>query len=86
MKTAQIVSTSCNRRELELNQMLDYFQGNGIDVSDKEWSIDKNADLIILSTCGFTKTAEDFGFETLHRINQEKKNCKSIDMRMHSRD
>ena len=73
MKTAQIVITSCNRRELELEQMRDFLRGNGLDVSDDDWSVDKNADLIFLSTCGFTKAAEDFGFETLHRINREKK-------------
>jgi len=73
MKTAQIVITSCSRRELELEQMRGYLQGNGLDLSDDDWSVDKTADLIFLSTCGFTKAAEDFGFETLHRINREKK-------------
>ena len=73
MKTAQIVITSCNRRELELEQMRDFFRGNGFQVSDNDWAIDKSADLILLSTCGFTKAAEDFGFETLHRINREKR-------------
>lgn len=73
MKTAQIVVTSCSRRELELEQMRDFLRGNEFLVSDDDWSVDKNADLILLSTCGFTKAAEDFGFETLHRINREKK-------------
>ena len=72
MKAAQIVITSCNRRELELAQMRDFLHGNGFAVSDDDWSIDKNADLIFLSTCGFTKAAEDFGFETLHRIIRDK--------------
>lgn len=73
MSKAQIVVTSCSRRELELEQMRDFLQGNGFAVSDDEWSVDRSADLIFLSTCGFTKAAEDFGFETLHRINREKK-------------
>lgn len=73
MKTAQIVITSCSRRELELEQMRGYLHGNGLDLSDDDWFVDKNADLIFLSTCGFTQAAEDFGFETLHRINRKKK-------------
>ncbi len=73
MKTAQIVVTSCSRRELELGQMRDFLAGNGLDVSDEDWFVDRSADLIFLSTCGFTQAAEDFGFETLHRIKREKK-------------
>lgn len=73
MKKAQIISTSCNRRELELAQMRDFLHGNGYNVSDDDWAIDEKADLIFLSTCGFTKAAEDFGFETLHKINRKKK-------------
>ena len=73
MTNAQIIVTSCNRRGLELEQMREFLEGNGLHVADEDWSVDKRADLIFLSTCGFTKAAEDFGFETLHRINREKK-------------
>lgn len=73
MKTAQVIVTSCSRRELELEQLRDFLRGNGYQVSDDDWAIDKKADLIFLSTCGFTGRAEDFGFETLHRIKREKK-------------
>ena len=73
MDHAQIVVTSCSRRELELEQMREFLRGNGFCVSADSWSVDKNADVIFLSTCGFTEAAEDFGFETLHRINRDKK-------------
>jgi len=73
MTNAQIIITSCNRRGLELEQMRDFLEGNGLQVFDEDWSVDRRSDLIFLSTCGFTQAAEDFGFETLHRINREKK-------------
>ncbi len=64
----QIIDTSCSRRSLEIEQIRDFFRGNDWNVSDKDWEIDPKADLIYLSTCGFTKAAEDFGFETYERI------------------
>jgi len=73
MKTAQIVNASCSRRALELAQVRDFLAGNGYSVSDDEWTIDKDADLILVSTCGFTQAAEDAGFSVLHRANREKK-------------
>jgi tRNA A37 methylthiotransferase MiaB len=78
MRTAQVIITSCSRRELEIGQMRDFLRGNGYHVSDDDWSVDKEADLIFLSTCGFTKAAEDFGFETLHRIRREKKHSAQV--------
>jgi len=72
MRTAQIIITSCNRRELEIEHMRRFLRGNGHRVSDDDWSVDRSADLVFLSTCGFTQAAEDFGFETLHRINRQK--------------
>lgn len=69
----QIVSTSCNRRELELEQVKHFFEGNGNEVSNEDFETDKSADVIILSTCGFTQAAEDFGLKTLKRIENEKK-------------
>jgi tRNA A37 methylthiotransferase MiaB len=69
----QIISTSCNRRELELEQVKNYFEGNGVEVSKEDFETDKSADVIVLSTCGFTQAAEDFGLKTLNRIEKEKK-------------
>lgn len=78
MKTAQIIVTSCSRRELELQQIRDFLRGNGFYVFDSDLFVDQNADLIFLSTCGFTKAAEDFSFETLYRINREKKQTAGV--------
>lgn len=73
MKKAQIIITSCSRRALELEQMKIFLEGNGYEFSNDDWNVDPKADLIIHSTCGFTQAAEDFGFETLKRIQNEKK-------------
>ncbi len=73
MKLAQIIITSCNRRALELEQVKAFLVGNGYQVSNDNWNVDPNADVIIHSACGFTKAAEDFGFETLQRIQDTKK-------------
>lgn len=54
MKTVQIITTSCNRRELEIEQVKAYFLGNGYNVSDSDFDTDPSADYILLSTCGFT--------------------------------
>ena len=77
MKTVQIITTSCNRRELEIEQVKAYFLGNGYNVSDSDFDTDPSADYILLSTCGFTQAAEDFALKTLDRIEAEKKpGCK----------
>ena len=70
----QIISLSCTRRELELEQLRLYFIANGYDVSEEDFKTDKIADYIIVSTCGFTKAAEDFGIKTIERLEKEKKN------------
>lgn len=75
----QIISTSCNRRELELEQVKMYLVENGHTVSQEDFDTDVNADCIILSTCGFTQAAEDFAIKTLKRIDKEKKSgCRVI--------
>ncbi len=73
MAKAQIIVTSCSRRSLELEQVKSYLRGNGYDLIGDEWTVDPDADLILLSTCGFTQPAEDFGFDTLQRIQAAKK-------------
>jgi threonylcarbamoyladenosine tRNA methylthiotransferase MtaB len=73
MAKAQIIITSCSRRSLEIEQVKNYLRGNGYALAVDEWNVDPDADLILLSTCGFTKPAEDFGFETLRRVQAVKK-------------
>ncbi len=71
MSKVQIIVSSCSRRSLEIEQMKDFFEGNGYSVSDDNWNIDTNADYILLNTCAFTKAAEDFGIETLRKIQNK---------------
>jgi tRNA A37 methylthiotransferase MiaB len=72
MPVAQVIATSCSRRGLELEQVKNYLQGNGYTLSKEDWKVDPRADLVLLSTCGFTQAAEDFGFQTLRRIQKTK--------------
>ncbi len=79
MEKIQIITTSCTRRELEIEQMRTYFLRNGYAVSENDFDTDLDADYIILSTCGFTQAAEDFALKTLERIENEKKlGCKVL--------
>lgn len=73
MTTAQIIITSCSRRSLELEQVKSFLQGNGYALVEDTWRVAPQADLILLSTCGFTQAAEDFGFQTLQRVMATKK-------------
>jgi len=73
MMKAQVIITSCSRRSLEIEQIKSFLQGNGYLLIRDDWNVDPEADLILLSTCGFTKAAEDFGFDTLHHIQATKK-------------
>jgi len=73
MPKAQIIITSCSRRSLEVKQIKRFLQGNGYAVSRQDWEVDPEADWILLSTCGFTQAAEDYGFETLSRIRATKR-------------
>ncbi|WP_181592593.1 radical SAM protein [Paenibacillus sp. YN15] len=69
----QIIDTSCYRRRLELEQVRNYFEGNGYDLVQEDFEVDPSADVIFLSTCGFTQAAEDFGLRTLERIEQNRR-------------
>ncbi len=73
MVKAQIIIASCSRRSLEIEQVKSFLRGNGFSLSNHDWKVDPEADLVLLSTCGFTQAAEDFGFETLRRIQETKK-------------
>lgn len=73
MVKAQLIVTSCSRRGLELEQVKQFLLGNGYALSRDEWQVDPAADVILLSTCGFTAAAEEFGFATLRRVQASKK-------------
>jgi len=72
-KKVQIIIKSCDRRVLELEQVKNWFIANGYTISNNHYSVDKTADIIILTTCGVTKMHEDFTFEMLERIKAGKK-------------
>mgnify|MGYP001063666744 CR=1 FL=1 len=70
---AQIILTSCSRRGLEIEQLKAYLRGNGYHLLRDDWNVHPETDLILLSTCGFTQAAEDFGFQTLQRVQATRK-------------
>lgn len=82
MKKAQIIIKSCNRRDLELAHVRNFLVGNGYALSEiearqflklDEQSVNKDADLIILSTCGFTSVTEQSCLDDLALIERTKK-------------
>ena len=72
-KKVQIIIKSCDRRVLELEQVKNWLVANGYKLSNNHYSVDKTADIIILTTCGVTQLHEDFTFEMLKRIEAGKK-------------
>lgn len=73
----QIIETSCSRRHLELERVKHYFARNGYEISLDNFEVDKEADVILVSTCAFTQAAEDFSVKTFERVIREKKpSCK----------
>lgn len=86
-KTAQIIYKSCNRRDLELNQVKNFLNGNGYEVQEvearqflelQEDQISKNADLILFSTCAFSSVTEDSSIRDLAVVQRNKKNGAQI--------
>jgi tRNA A37 methylthiotransferase MiaB len=73
MPIAQVIVASCSRRSLELEQVKSFLKGNGFEISKEDWRTDPEADLVLLSSCGFTQMAEDFGVSTYERICRTKK-------------
>lgn len=73
MKKIQLVTASCTRRELELEQVRKYLVANGYELSAQDFETDPTADYIILSTCGFTQAAEDYGLKMIEKFEKEKK-------------
>lgn len=75
----QIVTASCTRRELELEQVRKYFIANGFELSQEAFETDPTVDYIVFSTCGFTQAAEDYGLSMIKKFEQVKKDgCKIL--------
>jgi MiaB/RimO family radical SAM methylthiotransferase len=88
MPKLQIIEKSCHREGLKVQRLRNFFEGNGYTVIKNEWEVDPTnkyaypleklkvdptADLIILTTCGFTKAIEDGDFTALDLIKKNKK-------------
>jgi|GEM_PF-6550152 len=88
MKKVQIVEKSCHREGLKVQRLRHFFEANGyevisddhdLDPTDKyafplqNLNVDPTADIIVLTTCGFTTAIEDGDFDALKVINQQKK-------------
>lgn len=88
MPKLQIIEKSCHREGLKVQRLRNFFEGNGYTVVKNDWEvdptnkyayalekieIDPTADVIILTTCGFTKAIEDGDFNALDIIRKNKK-------------
>jgi MiaB/RimO family radical SAM methylthiotransferase len=88
MPRVQIVEKSCHREGLKVQRLREFFEGNGyvvakwnhgLDPTNKyafpleELQIDPDADLYVLTTCGFTQSIEDGDFDALKVINKYKR-------------
>jgi MiaB/RimO family radical SAM methylthiotransferase len=88
MKKVQIVEKSCHREGLKVERMRDFFRTNGYELVNDDNGLDPtnkyafplenlvihpDADIIVLTTCGFSKAIEEGDFEALNII---KKNMK----------
>lgn len=93
MKKVQIVEKSCHREGLKVERMRDYFRENGYTLVNDDTGLDPtnkyafplenlnihpDADLIVLTTCGFTQAIEDGDFEALNIINNHKKTSAKV--------
>ncbi|ADL52817.1 radical SAM protein [Clostridium cellulovorans] len=88
MKKVQIVEKSCHREGLKVEKMRNFFRengyelvndGTGLDPTNKyafpleDLVISPEADLFVLTTCGFSKSIEDGDFDALKMIMKYKK-------------
>lgn len=88
MKKVQIVEKSCHREGLKVERMREFFRANGYELVNDDTGIDPTnryafplenltihpeADIIILTTCGFSQAIEDGDFTALQIINEAKK-------------
>lgn len=88
MKKVQIIEKSCHREGLKVEKLRNYFRqngyelvndGTGLDPTNKyafpleDLEISPEADVFVLTTCGFSKSIEDGDFDALKMIHQYKK-------------
>jgi MiaB/RimO family radical SAM methylthiotransferase len=88
MPRVQIIEKSCHREGLKVQRLREFFEGNGYVVANwnhgldptnkyafplEELQIDPDADLYVLTTCGFTQAIEDGDFDALKLINKYKR-------------
>ena len=88
MPRVQIIEKSCHREGTKVERLRDFFRGNGyvisrthhdLDPTNKyafpmeELQIDGDADLYVLTTCGFTQSIEDGDFDALAKIRKYKR-------------
>lgn len=88
MPRVQIIEKSCHREGTKVERLREFFRGNGyvlsrthheLDPTNKyafpmeDLQIDGDADLFVLTTCGFTQAIEDGDFAALAKINKYKR-------------
>jgi MiaB/RimO family radical SAM methylthiotransferase len=79
----QIIEYSCHRQGLKVNRLRKFLVGNNYYLTKPEHKdelviIDPEADIIILTTCGFIKKKEQECFELLRKINKSKKSSAKV--------
>jgi MiaB/RimO family radical SAM methylthiotransferase len=95
MPRVQIIEKSCHREGTKVERLRHFFEGNGYIVSNthhnidptnkytfplEDLTIDPDADLYVLTTCGFTKAIEDGDFSALDKIKKYKREDAQIIM------
>lgn len=95
MPRVQIIEKSCHREGTKVERLRNFFKGNGYIVSDthhdldptnkyafpmEDLEIDPDADLYVLTTCGFTQAIEDGDFSVLDKIKKYKRDDAEIIM------
>lgn len=95
MPRVQIIEKSCHREGTKVERLRNFFEGNGyiiskthhdIDPTNKyafpleDLTIDPDADLYVLTTCGFTQAIEDGDFGALAKIRKYKREDAQIIM------
>ncbi len=95
MPRVQIIEKSCHREGTKVERLRRFFKGNGYVISQthhdldptnkyafplEELRIDPDADLFVLTTCGFTQEIEDGDFNALAKIKKYKRDDAKIIM------
>lgn len=88
MPRVQIIEKSCHREGLKVQRLRKFFEKNGYTVAKphheldptnkyafplEDLHVDPDADLYVLTTCGFTQAIEDGDFAALDMINKYKR-------------